>query len=71
MYHLPTTPEQLLYLMMGICGMVLVVWLKWQDERSGGLEKSSNWTMVMVPTLVFLTAQLQLIAQIVMQRMGS
>lgn len=71
MYHLPTTPEQLLYLMMGICGIVLVVWLKWQDEQAGGLEKSSNWTMFMVPTLVFLTAQLQLIAQIIMHRMGS
>ncbi len=71
MYHLPATPEQLLYITMGICGIVLVGWLKWQDEQSGGLEKSSNWTLYMVPTLVFLTAQLQLIAQIMMSRMGS
>lgn len=71
MHHLPATPEQILYMTMGLCGIVLVVWLKWQDERSGGLEKSSNWTMLMVPVLVLLTAQLQLIAQIVMNRMGS
>jgi hypothetical protein len=71
MHHLPATPEQLLYMMMGLSGIVLVVWLKWQDEQSGGLEKSSNWTLYMVPTLVFLTAQLQLIAQVVVNRMGS
>ncbi len=71
MHHLPVTPEQILYMTMGLCGIVLVVWLKWQDERSGGLEKSSNWMMLMVPVLVLLTAQLQLIAQIVMNRMGS
>ncbi|GAB4344367.1 MAG: hypothetical protein OHK0047_37350 [Leptolyngbyaceae cyanobacterium] len=71
MHHLPVTPEQILYMTMGLCGIVLVVWLKWQDERSGGLEKSPNWIMLMVPVLVLLTAQLQLIAQIVMNRMGS
>ena len=70
MHHLPVTPEQILYMMMGLCGIALVVWLKWQDERSGGIEKSANWTMYMVPILVFLTAQLQLIAQIVVNRMG-
>jgi len=70
MHHLPATPEQLLYMVTGLCGIVLVVWLKWQDEKSGGLEKSANWTMYMVPVLVFLTAQLQLIAQIVVNRMG-
>jgi hypothetical protein len=70
MHHLPASPEQVLYMTMGLCGIVLVVWLKWQDEKCGGLEKSASWTMYMVPVLVFLTAQLQLIAQIVVNRMG-
>jgi hypothetical protein len=69
-YFSLATPEQLLCLTMGICGLGLFIWLKWQDDRQGGLEKSSNWMSFMVPCLMFLAVQLQLITHMVMNRMG-
>ena len=70
-HFIPGTPEQLLCMATGVCGLLLVVWLKWQDEQQGGLEKSSTWMSYMMPCAVFLAVQVQLIAQMVMSRMGS
>lgn len=62
------TPEQMLCMTMGICGIVLVFWLKLQDEKQGGLEKNPNWASFMVPSFIFLAVQLQLIVQIIANR---
>jgi hypothetical protein len=71
MCQMPTTPEQLLYLIVGLCGLIVVFWMKWENDRQGGLEKSTNWLTYMVPSAMLIAVEMQLMVQLVMNRMGA